>query len=245
MEKQTTPNYLDQDNRNNKSSKSSGRSMGGLILVAIGVVIMADRMDLGLPYWVTTWPMIPIAIGLYIGARQSFRVGGWLIPILVGVIALLQEEILDRDIRHLIFPTVIIAIGLYMIFRPKKTKWGKNHITEDINDGDFLDSSILFGGAKKNIISKNFTGGRIENFFGGTDLNMMQADFKGTIVMDFNVAFGGVKILVPPQWNVKNEITAVLGGIDDKRPSVQDADPTKLLILRGSVMFGGVDIKSY
>ncbi len=68
----------------------------------------------------------------------------------------------------------------------------------------------------------------------------MQADFKGTIVMDFNIAFGGCKIILPPQWNVRNEITAILGGIDDKRPAVSDVDPSKTLVLTGSVMFGGV-----
>ena len=95
------------------------------------------------------------------------------------------------------------------------------------------------------MISKNFKGGRIESMFGGTELNLMQADFTGTAVLDFNIAFGGVKLYVPPQWNVKSEVTAILGGVEDKRAITPQTDSTKVLLLRGSVMFGGLEIKSY
>src|SRR6185295_4782022 len=138
----------------------------------------------------------------------------------------------------------LIAMGLYMVLRPRRS-W-KRGLTSENSSQDFVDSSVAFGGIKKNIISKDFQGGRIDNIFGGTDINMMQADFKGVVVMDFNVAFGGIKLVVPPHWNIRNEITAILGGVDDKRPQVQQVDePGKVLVLKGSVMFGGVDIKSY
>lgn len=191
--------------------------------------------------------MIPIAIGLFIGAKHNFRFGGWIIPIFVGLAFLMEDVFLGYDVRHYFWPTVIILIGLFMIIRPRRRKWDTDFVagTNDTTAGDFIDSSIVFGGAKKTVITKNFQGGRIENIFGGTDLNMMQADFKGTVVMDFSVMFGGVKLLVPPQWIIKNEIAAILGGIDDKRPVVPDADPNKVLVLRGTVTFGGLDIKSY
>jgi len=187
---------------------------------------------------------------MYIGARQSFRIGGWIIPVLVGVAFLIPDEFLDYNMRHLFWPIVIIAFGVFMIIRPRKSRWGQGFnagsSTEDTNAGDYLDSSVVFGGINRNIISKNFKGGKIDTMFGGTDLNMTQADFTGTITIDFNITFGGAKIVVPPQWNIKNEITAILGGVEDKRPIVQNADQgSKLLILRGTVMFGGVEIKSY
>ena len=167
-----------------------------------------------------------------------------MIPIIIGTFFLIQREFLDIRMEHLFWPVFLITMGLYMIFRPKR-KWDRG-MTSDNSNNDFVDSSVAFGGIKKNIISKNFQGGRIENIFGGTDLNMMQADFKGVIVLEFNVAFGGIKLVVPPNWNIRNEITAIMGGIDDKRPQVQQTDDSgKVLVLKGSVMFGGVDIKSY
>ncbi|MEJ0054237.1 MAG: hypothetical protein WDN75_00455 [Bacteroidota bacterium] len=56
-----------------------------------------------------------------------------------------------------------------MIIRPRRRGWEKEFVTgpTDTNDSDFINSSIVFGGSKKNVISKIFQGGRIENIFGG------------------------------------------------------------------------------
>jgi predicted membrane protein len=240
METQNTP--VEQSGRRGRGK--SNRPLGGLILVIIGTVFLVDRMDLDVPRWIFSWEMLLIGIGLYIGARRSFQPGGWIVPIILGVAFLVQEEFLGHDARHFFWPVFLIGIGLYMILRPKRNHWDRGFVQENSSD-DFIDSSVVFGGVKKKIITKNFKGGRIENMFGGTDIDMMQADFKGTAVFEFNVAFGGVKLVVPPHWNIKNEVTVILGGIDDRRPSTGSDDPDKVLILRGTVMFGGIDIKSY
>ena len=74
----------------------------------------------------------------------------------------------------------------------------------------------------------------------------MQADIKGTASIDITQAFGGMKLVVPPHWNIKSEVVCVFGGIDDKRPISNDtADSNKVLILRGTCIFGGIDIRSY
>ena len=237
-----TPDYT------GKRRGRSNRPFGGIVLVVIGSLLLARQLDVDIPRWIFSWEMILIAVGVYIGARRSFVPGGWIVPIILGCAFLVQEEFLGMDSRHYFWPVFIIGMGLYMILRPRKGHWEKGFNMGGTSDGtsdDFADSYVVFGGVKKKIISKNFQGGRIENLFGGTDIDLMQADFKGTITLDVNVAFGGVKLVVPPQWNIKNEIGAILGGVDDKRPSVQNEDATKVLVLRGTVMFGGVDIKSY
>ena len=227
-----------------RASPKSNRPLAGLILIIIGSVLLARQLDVDVPRWIFSWEMLLIGVGLYFGARSSFKPGGWIVPIAIGSVFLIQDELLGRQYHHFFWPVVIIGIGLYMVLRPKQNRWERGFSTESTAD-DFIDSAVVFGGAKKKVISKNFQGGKIENIFGGTDLDLMQADFKGNIVLDFSVAFGGVKLVVPPQWNIKNEVTAILGGIDDKRPSVQGDDPTKLLILKGTIMFGGLDIRSY
>lgn len=246
METQNTP--LHQAEKRERFRNSGGRPLAGLVLVVIGSLLLARKMGVYLPHWLFSWEMIPIGIGLFIGARHSFRFGGWLIPIVIGLAFLVEDEFFDLDMRQYFWPMIIITIGLVMILRPRRSRWEKEIVAgagTETNGGDRLDSSIVFGGVKKNIISKNFQGGRIETLFGGTDLNLMQADFTGTIVIDFNIAFGGSKLVIPAQWHVKNEISAILGGIEDKRPMVQDVDSTKVLILKGTVMFGGVEIKSH
>ena len=64
--------------------------------------------------------------------------------------------------------------------------------------------------------------------------------------MDTTAIFGGIKLIVPPHWDLKIQITAVFGGVEDKRP-VQAAkvDPDKMLVLDGAAVFGGIEINSY
>jgi hypothetical protein len=64
-------------------------------------------------------------------------------------------------------------------------------------------------------------------------------------VIDVVQLFGGVKIIIPSNWELKSEVTAILGGVDDKRPTLNNPATGKRLVLTGFVMFGGVDIKSY
>ena len=104
----------------------------------------------------------------------------------------------------------------------------------------------MFGGSNQIIYSKNLKGGEITAVFGGGDINLTQSDFEGQVVLEVTAIFGGVKIVVPPTWQIKSEVTAVFGGVDDKRaiyPASEQAN--KLIIIRGTVLFGGVEFKSY
>ncbi|WP_199118540.1 LiaF domain-containing protein [Pedobacter sp. ASV28] len=111
---------------------------------------------------------------------------------------------------------------------------------------DYIDSVNVFGGSQQTIFSKNLKGGEITAIFGGGDLNLTQADFQGEIVIDVTAIFGGLKVIIPPTWQIKSEVTAIFGGVDDKR-AIQpiEQDQNKLVILRGVVLFGGVEIKNY
>ncbi|WP_460880125.1 hypothetical protein [Pontibacter rugosus] len=82
--------------------------------------------------------------------------------------------------------------------------------------------------------------------FGGTELNLSQADMQHPVVLEATQIFGGTTLIIPPHWEVKSEMVAILGGIDDKRPVLPGGyDPNKAIILRGTSLFGGLQIKSY
>jgi hypothetical protein len=57
--------------------------------------------------------------------------------------------------------------------------------------------------------------------------------------------FGGVEITVPSNWDVRMDMNTIFGGVEDKRNMPAMADPSKVLIIRGSCVFGGVDLKSF
>ena len=97
------------------------------------------------------------------------------------------------------------------------------------------------------MISKNFKGGDLVNIFGGTELDLSQADFTGTAIIDLTTIFGGTKLLVPSNWSLRSEGTVtIFGGIEDKRRMQTITEtPDKTLVLQGTVIFGGIEIKSF
>lgn len=260
-------------NNNQNIANQSGKVIAGLVIVAIGALLLIDNILIDLPNWLFKWHTFLIALGLFIGVKHNFRNSGWFIITLVGVVFTVNRAVPDLGFRHVLVPIGLVVLGLYLIFKPKgsfshKAKW-KNFnqpeqftpYTEESKDqvgaeepntqkktssNDYLDSVNVFGGSHQTIYSKNFKGGEITAIFGGCDVNLTQADFEGEIVLDVTAVFGGAKIILPPGWQVKSEVTAIFGGLDDKR-SIQPVTDGKnrLLIIKGLAMFGGVDIRNY
>lgn len=242
-----------------------GRIAAGLILVVIGGVLLAGKMGLYIPEWVFSWPMLVIAIGVFVGARHGFRSPGWLIPVVIGGVFLIDKIYPGTPLKPYIIPALIIFIGLVMIFKPRskwKNKWKEEHWRNwrehhenrsygsgynygNASSEDYIDSVAVFGGVKKTIISKDFKGGEITCVFGGSEINMMQADINGKVVLEATQVFGGTKLIIPPHWQLQPEMTAIMGGIEDKRPLTSNADPNKVLVIKGTTLFGGIEIRSY
>jgi predicted membrane protein len=116
----------------------------------------------------------------------------------------------------------------------------KSHLGDD-----YLDAVSIFSGAKKRILSKDFKGGEIMNIFGGADIDLTQADIKGRVIIDVTQVFGGIKLIVPPHWHVTSDMVALFAGFDDKRMMKSDYGSDKILVLKGTSIFAGVDIRSY
>jgi hypothetical protein len=232
----------------------SGRALAGLILIGVGAILLADKFGVYVPFWVFKWPVILIVIGLFIGAKNSFRSSGWIIMVIVGGAFLMEDLLPGLAFHQYIWPLLIIAVGLLMIVRPRRSKkywrsW-ENYASQprDLpgSTEDYLQSTTVFSSDKKKIISKDFKGGEITSFFGGINIDFTQADINGVVTMDINNVFSGTKLIIPPHWHVRSEVVCVFGAIEDKRkPMNGGADPTKVLRLIGSCVFAGVDIKSY
>lgn len=230
-----------------KSQSNNGRLWAGLIVVAVGLVFLADALDLYVPDWLFSWKTLIIAIGLYVGAKQSFKFGGWLIPVAIGLIFIADEYVQDLYLKPYLIPAIIIGIGLYIIFKPRKKNgqdWKGMVYTETTADSQW-ESVSVFGG-NKNIISKDFRGGEMVTIFGGSELNMTQADITGVVTIEVVQIFGSTKLIVPANWKIQtSELVSVFGGIDDKRQVNANQDDTKILNLKGASVFGGIDIRSY
>lgn len=234
----------------------------GLVLVLIGGGLLLQQMSAPFPHWLFTWPMILIVIGLITGIKHRFQNFSWFIITAIGGIFLMGEAFNDMDLRPYFWPIIIIGLGLIFMFRPHRrrsrcfSRWQNRYGRYDyrnetiadaeVHTDDLIDSVSVFSGVKKMITSKNFKGGEIVCFMGGAEVNLSQADIIGTIVLDITLIFGGAKLIIPPHWEIRSESIAIFAGIDDKRPMQAGSyDPSKVIIIRGTNIFGGIEIKSY
>lgn len=125
-----------------------------------------------------------------------------------------------------------------------KTNFGGG--TSGISYADTVNIDAILSGVNKRVLSKNFQGGKLTAFMGGIDLDLTQTELSGMVVMQVDVIFGGMKLIVPPHWDVRTEVTNIAAGVEDKRIYRQsEVDSDKVLVLRGTILFGGLEIKSF
>lgn len=256
---------------NRPEGSGGGRVIAGLFVLGIGAVFFMKELGYEFPWWLFTWPMILIAIGIFSALRHNFHGGAWAILILIGGIFLLDEIIPGFSLHRFAWPVAIIAVGLILIVRPRKHRWDRNpdwrkdwkkdwaqkHSNFTYNEKsqtyqdqhgsseDYFDSTSIFGGVKKIILSKDFKGADITCFMGGCEIDFTQADLQKPAIIDVTQIFGGTKITVPSNWQVRTEMTSIFSGIEDKRKQPLTPSPDKLLIIHGTSLFGGIEIRNY
>ncbi|MBL7890374.1 MAG: hypothetical protein JNL24_12520 [Bacteroidia bacterium] len=253
---QMNPDFWKEAERRHKR----GKIAGGILLVVIGALFLGRELGMYLPHWIFSWKMLLIAIGTLIIVKDDRKnLKGYLL-ILIGGMFLVADMLPEMGLRSLMWPILVIIIGLYIIFKPRNRHHFKHkmqrkyqrhqwHFGEgyEVSDDDKIESTTFMGGVKKNIISKNFKGGEITNVMGGVEIDLSQADFVGTATLEVTNVLGGAALVIPANWEIQSELVSVMGSIEDKRPvhaNISQVSP-KILILRGTVFMGGIDIKSY
>jgi predicted membrane protein len=233
-----------------------------VIIIAAGIVLLLA--GLGIIPWeirriLISWPMLLIVAGIYSTFSDQHRVLGYLLLGVGGYFMINKFYFIGINFWQVIWPLVLIAIGVSIILKHNRSRrqlFGTERFTPDgepIVDGigqdsDYIDEVSIFSGSEKTITSKNFRGGKITSIFGGSEINLTQAQLSpATNNLEITAIFGGSTLIVPPDWQIKVNVTAIFGGISDKRYKRQDipTDETKILYIDGLVLFGGGEIKSY
>ncbi len=234
-----------------KTNKQSLLWMG-LLVIGVGMLWLLQKMNIvEFPYWMFTWKAVLIIIGILIGIQSKFRGFTWVGFIVTGGVLILSDiPGIGPEMRHYTLPILVIYGGIMLVLRALFKKgdeslWSsKSGFSSSEGTDDYLDITAIFGGSKRKIITKDFKGGEIVGIFGGAELDFTQADLTATTVLDATCIFGGLKIIVPANWEVKSNMVTIFGGVDDKRKSTA-SENNKTLVLTGFCMFGGVDIRSY
>jgi predicted membrane protein len=228
---------------------ASNRPVIGVILVLLGLFLVLRNTGF-FPYAISnivfSWPMLLITIGLVITLGSAGSKSSGVIVMAVGAFFLIPHIFRDAFNVDMFWPSVFIIIGVIFIFS-KRHGWNSVSTAGIVGD-DYIDYVNVFSGGERQIVSENFKGGKISAVFGGMELDLTKAKLApGRNELEIACVFGGATLIVPDDWNVSIEVTPVLGGFSDSRKLFpgRTVDTTRQLVIKGAVVFGGGEIKSY
>ncbi|PCR92700.1 hypothetical protein CP557_11175 [Natrinema ejinorense] len=208
-------------------------------MILVGILLLLETTGLSPTRNILLYvPSLFVLVGGWGLVRSRFRnVVGPIV--LIGVAGAWQLVALDYatvDQVVVFWPVFVIAFGLSIIA-------GQFQSRVRATDDTFTSAFAAFGGVEKRITSRTFTGGDLTAVFGGTELDLRDAeiDTKPARVTVLAV-FGGVEIVVPREWNVQMDVFPVLGGAADDRPRREGTHEEVDLVVTGFAAFGGVSV---
>ncbi|MGE5424665.1 MAG: LiaF transmembrane domain-containing protein [Syntrophothermus sp.] len=232
----------------------------GFLVILAGLVLLAYNFGLigyGIKHVVFSWPMLLIAIGVVSVSGDERSTPGYIL-ILIGTFFLIPR-MFDFDTARIFWPVLLIAIGMVVLFRrgirdefrrhrfshPHAHHHGFEDKTSNLEEG-YINESHLFSGSKYRIANQVFRGGKISNIFGGSEIDLTQAILgEGRNELVIECMFGGVTLIVPSDWRVVLNVSSIMGGFSDKRIIFRpDPNAPNYLVVKGTAIFGGGEIKS-
>ena len=236
----------------------------GTILIAIGILYLLKSFYFPIDIEIFSFPFILIVIGIIIMLNSGNK--------LFGAILFIFGCLLYFGDHITIWPFFFILWGIYIIFKhrtrrprffdhshpdfipdekkdqPSDNNFGKRYFHDSSIKRDYIDDISVFGGGHKVIHSDSFKGGNITAIFGGSEIDLTQCKLAPEEnYIDVVIIFGGSTIIVPNNWDVILNVTPLFGGFSNKKSRYVSSgtEPAGTLIIKGVVLFGGGEIKSY
>lgn len=221
----------------------------GLFFLMAGAGIIINQLgyfgNINMFTLVFTILLIPIMIK----SMTHLNFAGILFPLaIIGILFEKQLGITELTPWPILLTALFLSIGLTILFHKKSCSWNKFHyqgehfdtiINED--DDNIVDVSVNFGSSIKYVNSKDFQKGGFHCSFGALKVyfdNAILNENGAEIILD--ASFAGVELYIPKTWNISNQISASLAGVEEKNRSYINDGPT--VTLKGNISFSGVTI---
>ena len=217
-----------------------------LAVIAVGVLFLLNNLNVFFLHDIWRfWPVALLAVGLakLVDSQSDGDRTGGIVLVIVGAIFLARNLGFLYLTWNDVWPLILIGAGVLMLWNRLYTP--SRPVSGGSPEGA-LNVHAVFGGVERKVTTDDFRGGHVSAMFGGIDLNLRKAGMRGeSAIVDISVVFGGVEIKVPLNWIVVVEGSSFFGGFSDKSAQpAADMPGVKRLLVRGSVVFGGVDIKN-
>lgn len=227
------------------------KSSIGAFLILLGTLAFVSQYtswDFSIGYILSTfWPSIIIVYGIkliYDNEQHSSFFNGVIVLLLGSLLQANEFDLLPWGFWGTLWPLILIIIGASMIFgksniysrfRPKHSKFSD----------DFISVNCIFSGHEQSYNSQQLLGGDINCTFGGAKLDLRNAQLSPEFdVLLINCHFGGIEIMIPPNWEVKAIGTPIFGGFEEKTRPSGVGESIQTLRIQYNVAFGGIEIRN-
>jgi predicted membrane protein len=231
-------------------SRGAGRLILGFVLLGLGILWTLDNMGIyeseRLVRW---WPLVLILIGLshLSGSGGNRRIMSGTLLTGAGVLLMLDRLGLVNVNLWTLWPLFLAAVGAMIVVRSLRNSGTATSEPGPVPEADrdaSLNSFAFMSETTRRSTSTDLHGGEVTAIMAGAQIDLRGASSAGgQVVIDVFTIWGGIDVIIPDDWTVVCEVTAILGGFDDKtRPPIGPA--TTKLVVRGFVIMGGVEVKN-
>jgi hypothetical protein len=252
------------------SGRASGRLVAGGLLILVGLLFTLDNFGIvRAGDLFRYWPLLLVGAGLTKilqgghGEHREHRAAGFVL-LAIGVIFLLRTfDVVWFRVRDL-WPLIFLVAGGLLIWRATRRRGqgetpGEGALAgagEDlaasrpwrdgpVDAGSVLNEFAFMGGGERVVRSQDFRGGEVTAILGGFEIDLRGAGIAGdSATIEVFALFGGVELRVPEDWDVAVHGTPILGAVINSAKAGIGTVPTKTLVIRGSAIMGGVEVKN-
>ena len=244
----------------------------GLLFILLGGLLLSANFGLipNLNRIIISWQMLLIVIGIVSLFRRHLisglcliLVGGFFIipkiaKVFPDMFPCVNEHFVSAYWAILLIGAGIIII-LYWIVSPRRNWHIERETTITFNsgesrcrskekkqyeiNGDFSKLHI-FSSGEYIVLEPEFKGGNVQAIFGSVVIDLHKTTLpEGDTYLDLTAVFGGVVLHIPDDWRVESKVECIFSGISDKRRITDQMNPFRRLVLVGSFVFSGCEIK--
>lgn len=232
--------------RSRRTLQRGWSSVGfGILLVGVGVFFLLKQLGYLEHISIRTyWPMILVTIGavnFLFPDRPGERFGGFVL-LTVGTVFQLQKlDIIQFEWRY-IWPVLIILAGLHVLFKPAIRKVRGRKGGADPLPGGQLRGSVILGARTSRVEGSRLQGGKIEAVLGSYELDLSHAKLEGEATIATTAVMGSIELFVPKHWQVRTEVTPVMGSFEDHRKNPDPDEDAPILRIKGEAVMGSIEV---